>query len=227
MRAGLILVLTLFSSLAQAGRTLVCLGDSLTAGYGLEESLAYPALLQGRLDKEQPGWTVINAGVSGDTSRGALGRLDWVLKGKPDLLFVAIGANDGLRGIKTEETEANLRGIVTRAQAAKVRVALGGMQLPTNYGPEYRQAFAAIFAKVAGEMKLPLLPFLLQGVGGVERLNQADGMHPTAEGQLRVAKNVGDFLLPQLKRFEKNSKAKTNPAKVIRSRRDLAPKETR
>lgn len=224
MRLAFILTLSLFSSLSRAEPALVCLGDSLTAGYGLEESQAYPALLQVRFDKELPGWKVVNAGVSGDTSRGALARLDWVLKGKPELLFVAIGANDGLRGIKTAETEANVRSIVKRAKAAGVRVVLGGMQLPTNYGPEYREGFAAIFPKVAKAHKLPLLPFLLQDVGGVEQLNQADGIHPTAEGQTIVAKNVGDFLVPLLKQAGKAGKPKEAP-KVIRSRRDLAPTE--
>lgn len=172
----------------------IFLGDSLTAGLGLAADQAYPALLQRRLEKEGIPVRSLNAGVSGDTSAGGLTRLDWLLSQKPDVLVVGLGGNDGLRGLPLEQTEKNLREIVRRAQAAGVDVLLLGMQIPPNYGPEYTQGFAEIYTRIAKEMNVPLVPFLLEGVGGVEKLNQADGIHPTAEGQEKVAEVVAPYL---------------------------------
>lgn len=176
---------------------MIFLGDSLTAGYGLSPDQAYPNLLEPRLRAR--GWRVVNAGVSGDTSSGALRRLDWVLKGKSGLVFVCIGANDGLRGVPPEATEANLRRIVEKARAAGSRVVLAGISIPENYGRDYRARFEAIYPRVARDLKVPLLPFLLEGVAMDPALNQADGIHPNAEGQRRVAEHVWTFLRPYVK----------------------------
>ncbi len=172
----------------------VFLGDSLTAGLGLEVDLAFPALVEKRLADSGRPIRVLNAGVSGDTTAGGLRRVSWILKQEPDVVVVGLGANDGLRGLPLEETEKNLRSIVERVQAAGARVLLLGMQIPPNYGPEYAGGFAAMYPRVAGELGVPLVPFLLAGVGGDPALNQADGIHPTAEGQERVADNVLPYL---------------------------------
>ena len=178
--------------------SLAILGDSLTAGYGLDEAQAYPALVQQSLRLSHPTWTVINAGVSGDTSAGALRRVDWILKAKPRLLLIAIGANDGLRGLPLDRFEDNLRGIITKAQAAGATPLLAGMQLPTNLGVEYRTAFEAVYTRVAQDTGVPLLPFLLAGVAMEPALNQSDGIHPNAAGQAAVAKTVLAFVEPFL-----------------------------
>jgi acyl-CoA thioesterase-1 len=189
-------LLLLLCILPLRAETVAFLGDSLTAGYGLEESQAYPALIQAALRTQAPQWTVVNAGVSGDTTAGGLRRLPWLLKRRPDLVVVALGGNDGLRGVPPAETEANLRRIVQTVRAAGARCAIMGMQMPQNYGEDHRRAFAAVFPAVAASEQVPLLPFLLEGVAMDPALNQADRIHPTAEGQRRVAAHVLPFLLP-------------------------------
>ncbi len=174
----------------------VFLGDSLTAGYGLAEDQAYPALVEARMRAAGIDLPVVNAGVSGDTTAGGLRRLDWILRRPVAVLFVALGANDGLRGVPLDETRRNLARIIERAQGAGARVVLAGMKLPTNYGPAYRAGFEAIYTDLARRFRLPFVPFLLEGVGGVARLNQADGIHPTAEGQAVVADVVWPVLEP-------------------------------
>ena len=172
----------------------VFLGDSLTAGLGLDEDEAYPALIGKDLGEEGLPVRVINAGVSGDTTAGGLSRIGWLLNQHPDVVVVALGANDGLRGLSIDEAEKNLREIVRRSQASGARVLLAGMKMPPNYGPDYTSRFEGMFTAIAKDMNVPLIPFLLEGVGGVRRLNQADGMHPTAEGQEILAKNVQPYL---------------------------------
>ena len=172
----------------------VFLGDSLTAGYGLGGEQAYPALVEKRLEEEGIPIKVLNAGVSGDTTAGGLARLDWLLSQKPDVVVVGLGGNDGLRGLPLEQAEQNLREIVRRAKAAGARVLLLGMQIPPNYGPEYAQGFSDMYPRIAKEMDVALVPFLLEGVGGVSDLNQADGIHPTAEGQEKVADLVTPYV---------------------------------
>jgi len=174
---------------ADAAR-IVFLGDSLTAGFGLAEEQAFPAVVEERLRRRGFAVRVVNAGVSGDTSAGGLARLDWVLRQEPDLLVVGLGANDGLRGLSTEATEANLRRIVAGAREAGVRVVLLGMKLPPNYGPRYTARFQALYPRIAKDLDVPLVPFLLEGVGGEPELNLPDGIHPNAEGHRRVAANV-------------------------------------
>ncbi len=173
---------------------IVFLGDSLTAGLGLPEGEAYPALLEERL--EVSGWPVevINAGVSGDTSAGGLARLDWLLAQEPDVLVVELGPNDGLRGLDLAETEANLREIVSRARAAGARVLLTGLRIPPNYGPDYTARFEALYPRIAEESGVPLVPFLLEDVGGEPELNLPDGIHPNARGHRRLADNVQPYL---------------------------------
>jgi acyl-CoA thioesterase I len=172
----------------------VFLGDSLTAGYGLGGEEAYPALVEKRLEEEGIPIKVLNAGVSGDTTAGGLSRLDWLLSQKPDVVVVGLGGNDGLRGLPLEQAEHNLREIVRRAKSAGARVLLLGMQIPPNYGPEYAKGFSDMYPNLAKEMDVPLVPFLLEGVGGVADLNQADGIHPTAEGQEKVADLVTPYV---------------------------------
>lgn len=172
----------------------VFLGDSLTAGYGLGGEQAYPALVEKRLKEQGVPVHVLNAGVSGDTTAGGLSRLDWLLSQKPEVVVVGLGGNDGLRGLPLEQADRNLREIVRRSKAAGARVLLLGMQIPPNYGPEYAQGFADMYPRIAKEMDIPLVPFLLEGVGGDEALNQADGLHPTAEGQKKVADLVAPYV---------------------------------
>jgi acyl-CoA thioesterase-1 len=176
------------------GPVVVFLGDSLTAGLGLGEEQAYPARVAAKLADRGKTVKVINAGVSGDTTAGGLARIDWLLRQHPDILVVGLGGNDGLRGLPLADTEKNLRDIIRRGQAAGVRVLLLGMQIPPNYGPDYVNGFKAMYPRLAKELNVPLVPFLLEGVGGVADLNQNDGIHPTAKGQEMVADNVVPYL---------------------------------
>jgi acyl-CoA thioesterase I len=172
----------------------VILGDSITAGYGLDDPAqqAYPALLQRKIDAAGLPFTVVNAGVSGDTTAGGLRRVDWVLGSGAAALVVALGGNDGLRGIPPRQTEENLAAIIRRARAKVpgIAVIVAGMQMPESMGHEFAEQFKAVFPRVAMENNATLIPFLLDGVGGVAALNQSDWIHPTAEGQKRVAANV-------------------------------------
>ncbi len=187
------------SAPTQAPRTVVFLGDSLTAGLGLARKDSFPALLEARIRNAGLGWRVVNAGVSGDTSAGARARLDWVFRDRPDLLFLCIGSNDGLRGLPVKELEANLRAILARAKQERCRVVLAGAMLPENYGSQYRDAFRAVFPRVAREARVRFLPFLLEGVAMRPELNQEDGIHPNAEGARRIADRVWTVLEPELR----------------------------
>jgi acyl-CoA thioesterase I len=168
----------------------VFLGDSITAGYGVDVEQAFPALVREALAKDGMPVDVVNLGVSGDTTAGGLARIDWVLRQKPDVLVVGLGGNDGLRGQDVKSSEANLRAIVTKGRDAGAQVLLLGMMIPPNYGPEYTKEFREIYPRLARELNVPLVPFLLEGVGGEAKLNQGDGIHPTAEGHERIAANV-------------------------------------
>jgi acyl-CoA thioesterase-1 len=177
-----------------AGPRVIFLGDSLTAGYGLSEEEAFPALIGARLAAEGRPIRLVNAGVSGDTSAGGLRRLAWLLAQRPHILVVELGANDGLRGLPLEQTESNLRQIIERSVESGSQVLLLGMQVPPNYGADYAQGFAAIYPRVARELGIPLVHFLLDGVGGRLELNLADGIHPTAEGHQILTANVLPYL---------------------------------
>ncbi|WP_265595124.1 arylesterase [Haloferula sp. BvORR071] len=186
---------------------IMVLGDSITAGYGLDDPQeAYPALLQKKIDAVGLPYTVANAGVSGDTTAGGLRRIAWALGQQgADVLVVALGGNDGLRGISPEQTEQNLAGIIDKAREKKpeLKVIVAGMQMPENMGADYITKFKEAFPKVAKDKKAELVPFLLEGVGGVENLNQDDRIHPNVEGQKKVADNVWKVLEPLLKKAEK------------------------
>jgi acyl-CoA thioesterase-1 len=182
-------------------KRVLILGDSITAGYGLDPQQAYPALLQKKIDAAALPYTVKNAGVSGDTTAGGLRRIDWALgKDGADVLVVALGGNDGLRGISPEQTSKNLSGIIDKARAKNpgMKVVVAGMEMPSNMGDAFTAGFKAVFPQVATEKKAALVDFLLAGVGGDEKLNQADRIHPTAEGQQVVAENVWKVLEGQL-----------------------------
>jgi acyl-CoA thioesterase-1 len=172
------------------------LGDSLTAGLGVAKAAAYPSLLQERLDAAGLDFEIVNAGVSGDTSAGGLARLDWALDGDVRILIVALGGNDGLRGLPAEELQSNLAHIIERAQTRGITVILAGMEAPPNYGRDYIVSFHKIYPALAAKYRVALVPFLLQGVAGDETLNQRDGIHPTAAGARIVADNVWRVLKP-------------------------------
>jgi acyl-CoA thioesterase-1 len=175
---------------------IVALGDSLTAGLGLEPTQAYPALLQKRLDAAGLSYEVVNAGVSGDTSAGGLRRIDWALDGDVKVLIVALGGNDALRGLPVEQLEQNLTAIVERAAARKIKVILAGMEAPPNYGAAYTAAFRQTYREVAAKHGAVLIPFLLEGVAGLPEMNQGDGIHPTAAGAEKLAETVWSALRP-------------------------------
>jgi acyl-CoA thioesterase-1 len=176
----------------------VFLGDSLTAGLGVDAAHAYAALIQDRLRADGYPHLVVNAGVSGDTSAGGLRRLDWSLKGRVDVIVVALGANDGLRGLSPRDLQANLGTIVERARARKASVLLAGMEAPPNFGAEYTREFRAVYPAVAKKYDVPLVPFLLAGVAGVPTLNQSDGIHPNPQGHRIIADLVWRQLEPIL-----------------------------
>jgi acyl-CoA thioesterase-1 len=175
---------------------IVALGDSLTAGLGLDAASAYPALLQNRLTAGGFDYEVVNAGVSGDTSAGGLSRLDWALAGDVRVLVVALGGNDALRALPPEELQQNLAAIIERAQARHITVILAGMEAPPNFGHDYVVSFHRVYPELASRYHVAFVPFLLEGVAGSETLNQRDGIHPTEEGAKIVADNIWSVLKP-------------------------------
>ena len=200
---GLVLLSVVLLSLgpaeARGEGVIVALGDSLTAGLGVDADEAFPARLQVRLRREGYAYRVVNAGVSGDTTAGGLRRVDWVLRTNPEIVIVALGANDGLRGQSPQAVRANLEEIVARLQAAGARVLLAGMRLPPNYGAEFTKEFEALFPAVARRAKIAFMPFLLDGVATDPRLNQPDGIHPTAAGHQVIADHLWSYLRPMLR----------------------------
>lgn len=174
-------------------KTILVFGDSLTAGYGLDDqSESYPSVLQTKIDSAKLPYTIVNGGLSGETSAGGKSRIDWLLKQPVDVFVLELGANDGLRGIPVEETEQNLQTIIDRVKAKypKAKLVMLGMQVPPNMGATYVSNFKDMFPKLATKNNMTLVPFLLQGVGGVRSLNQKDGIHPTAAGAKILAANV-------------------------------------
>jgi acyl-CoA thioesterase-1 len=204
LAAAVLLLLALLApalALAMDAEPVVAvLGDSLTAGLGVAAGDAFPARLQARLQREGYRYRVVNAGVSGDTTAAGLRRVDWVLRSRPEIVIVALGANDGLRGLSVPAMQSNLTQIVERLRAAGARVLLAGMRVPPNYGDDYARRFESAFREVAVRTGATLMPFLLAGVAGDPVLNQADGIHPTANGQAVVADSVWKHLKPLLKR---------------------------
>jgi len=197
--AGAILSNSAKDAAANDSKTVVVLGDSLAAGYGLDPNEAYPALLQKKI--KEAGWNfiVVNAGVSGDTTAGGLRRVEWLLKRRLDVLLLELGGNDGLRGITVESMKANLQAIIDRVKQKypQAEIVLAGMKMPPNMGA-YAEQFNKVFPQLAKENHTALVPFLLEGVGGKPDLNLPDMIHPTAEGHKVVADNVWKTLRPIL-----------------------------
>jgi len=173
-------------------KNILFFGTSLTAGYGLDPTEAYPALIQNRIDSLKMPYKVINGGLSGETSAGGKGRIDWLLKQPVDIFVLELGANDGLRGLPVSQTVKNLQAIIDRVKAKypDAKMVLAGMQVPPNMGAKYASDFKNMFPELAKKNQMALIPFLLDKVGGVPKLNQADGIHPTAEGDKILAENV-------------------------------------
>ena len=186
----------------EAGKqTILFLGDSLTSGYGLSVEVAFPAVIQAKIDSLGWNYKVINAGISGETTSAGLSRMDWMLKRRVDVLVIGLGANDGLRGVPIEVTRGNLQGIIdrTRRSYPEVKILLAGMRVPPNLGPEYATEFTAIYPELAEKNKATLVPFLLEGIGGIAELNLPDGIHPTAMGHRIIAENVWEALEPLMR----------------------------
>lgn len=175
-------------------KNILVFGDSLTAGYGLDDPQAdaYPAVLQSKIDSAKLPYKIINGGLSGETSAGGKSRIDWLLRQKVDVFILELGANDGLRGLPVSETAKNLQAIIDKVKAKypEAKLVLAGMMVPPNMGADYSASFKAVFPQLAQKNKMVLIPFLLQNVAGIKTLNQADGIHPTAKGAKIVAQNV-------------------------------------
>ncbi len=183
-----------------SNKKILFFGDSLTAGYGLEVSQAFPALIQQKIDSLGLHYSVINAGLSGETTASGKNRLEWVLEDDIDIIIIELGANDGLRGVPLTETRSNLQSMVDTVQSKlpNAKIILAGMKIPPNMGPEYTSKFENIFPELASSENIKLIPFLLENVAGIPELNQGDGIHPTVEGQKLVANNVWEVLKPVL-----------------------------
>ncbi|WP_243878602.1 arylesterase [Winogradskyella pelagia] len=186
----------------QITKTILCFGDSITAGYGLDDSSeAYPAILQQKIDSLGLNYTVVNSGLSGETSAGGSSRIDWVMRQNIDIFLLELGGNDGLRGIPLTETQSNLQDIINKVKEKNeaTKVILAGMELPPNMGEDYTTQFRSVFSNLANENEVSFIPFILKGVGGIKELNQSDGIHPTAKGHKLVANTVWEVIKPMLK----------------------------
>ncbi|MGB8342105.1 MAG: arylesterase [Chthoniobacterales bacterium] len=201
-RYFLFAVLALLFTQAAFGGTILFLGDSLTAGQGVEEGQAFPALIEEKIQAQHLPYEVVNAGLSGDTSAGGLRRIDWLLQRPIDVLVLELGANDGLRGLPVAAMKANLQAIIDKVKAKnpQVKIIIAGMEMPPNLGGDYANDFRAVFADLARTNNATLIPFLLEGVGGHTDLNQRDQIHPTADGHKIVAENVWRVLAPILEK---------------------------
>lgn len=190
--------ITLFISQLAFAKKIVFLGDSLTEGYGVAQEAAFPQLIQKKIKTDKFDWTVVSAGSSGSTSASTLSRLKWVTKDRPEIVFILMGSNDGLRGLKVEETEKNLGEALAWANEQKIKVILGQLHVPPNYGKVYEKKFTEIFPRLAKKYKVQLAPFLLNKVAGIPSLNQADGIHPNEKGHMIVADTIYTFLKKEL-----------------------------
>ena len=198
---GLVLVIfgiAAFSGITFAQTLIVALGDSLTEGFGVAKEEAYPHLLEQELLRKGHVVKVINAGISGSTSASAASRLRWYIRTNPDIVIIALGGNDGLRGLSVEHMKSKLAEAIELALSEKIQVLLAGMQIPRNYGTEYTESFRNAFYELAEQYNLQMIPFLLKGVGGVSSLNQADGIHPNPEGHQILTRTVIEYLEPLL-----------------------------
>ena len=179
---------------------ILALGDSLTAGFGVEEEESFPSLIQVKIDQSNLGYKVVNAGVSGDTTAGGVRRIDWLMKHKPNIVILALGANDGLRGLSTKEMQTNLETMIRISHENNAKVLLAGMKALPNYGKDYQLKFESVYADLAKKYDLVYLPFLLEGVAGVREHTRPDGLHPTESGYKLVADLVWRYLEPMLKK---------------------------
>jgi acyl-CoA thioesterase-1 len=195
----LILFLLNLSVLNAKSNTILFLGDSLTEGFGVSKEDAFPKLVENLIQTElHKNIVVINGGVSGSTTSDGLARLKWYLKKKPYLVFVALGTNDGLRGLDLEQSQKNLEEIIRYAQASNAKVMLAGMLIPPNYGPEYSEQFKKMYQNLKVKYMLKSMPFLLDGVAGIKEFNQKDGIHPNEKGHKYIAKKVFEFIKEDL-----------------------------
>jgi acyl-CoA thioesterase I len=179
-------------------QTLVIIGDSITEGLGVKSDEAFPSLLQLKVQKSGKNWKVLNHGISGSTSASAVSRVRWVLKNPPQIVILALGANDGLRAFPPETTKKNLGEAIELLQKSQVKVILAGMRMPPNYQGKFRDQFEKVFPDLAKKYHVKLMPFLLDGVGGIAKLNQKDGIHPNAQGHAIIAENLYKFILTEL-----------------------------
>lgn len=195
-----ILSLTCVQAQNTESKNILFFGDSITAGLGVEKSKAFPALIQQKVDSAGMNYKIINGGLSGETSAGGLRRIDWVLQREVNVMVLELGGNDGLRGIDLNSTKENLQQIIIKAQAKypDIKIILAGMQVPPNLGQEYTQQFQTIYPELADENDLPLIPAILDKLGGNEKLMQGDGIHPTPEGHAVIADTIWEILKPML-----------------------------
>ena len=192
--AILSILLVFMSFNVSAQKKILILGDSLTEGYGVDEDYSFPAILEKKLQKEKLPYKIINGGVSGSTTASGKSRLKWFLKANPSILILALGANDGLRGLKLEQSKNNLEEIIKMAKAKNMKIVIAGMMVPPNYGKEYTTKFKAMFIDLAKKYNATLIPFLLEGVAGVKELNIEDGIHPNSKGYVIVADTVYKYI---------------------------------
>jgi acyl-CoA thioesterase-1 len=190
----------------QATGTIVAMGDSLTEGLGVSEENTYPVLLQKALRDKGYDYRVVNAGISAETSSGARSRMEWVLRLKPDIIILETGANDGLRGLDPELIRRNIREMVDAFTAKGIVVVLAGMKMFPNLGPAYSKMFADVYTDVGGDNDVILIPFFLEGVAGVPKMNQSDGIHPTADGYARVVEHILPYVTEAIARHQKQAR---------------------
>jgi len=195
------LSMLVLTAAAPAPKVVLVLGDSVAAGYGIDPSEAFPARIQEKIAAKGWNFKVVNAGQSGDTSAGGLGRMEWLLRNRVDVLVLELGANDGLRGVPAEVTTKNLQAIIdrTKAKYPQAKIVIAGMKVPPNMGRDYGRRFESIFSELAKRNKTALIPFILEDVGGVKKLNLPDGIHPTAKGHEIAAANLWKVLEPVLR----------------------------
>ncbi len=188
----LIIAFALFFQASTKPKVILFFGDSLTAGYGLSPEEAFPTLVEQRLNKKEKRVKVVNAGLSGETTAGGLSRIDWILRQPVDIFVLELGGNDGLRGLPVEQSRMNLQGIIDKVKAKypNCKIVMAGMMVPPNMGKEYTDAFKRVYPELAAANKATLIPFILDGVGGIEKLNQADGIHPNAEGHQIISARI-------------------------------------
>lgn len=195
----LLIFLFLIASLPTFPSTILFLGDSLTEGYGIKKEDAFPSLVEKMIyAKLKKKVNIINGGVSGSTTNDGIARLKWYLKRKPNLLFLALGANDGLRGLKVDTSKANIQSIIDHAQKNKIKVLLAGMLMPPNYGQEYTEKFKNMYIELQESNRLKSMPFLLEGIAGKKEYNQRDGIHPNEEGHKIIARKVFTFIKDEI-----------------------------